>query len=470
MDELKKKGNEAYVEKDYATAIQFYTEAAETDEGKTSDVILVNRAAAHIALKDYASAQSDCKTALELNPKNVKAHLRMGKACWMLCELEEAEAYYSHALVLEPTNTDAKRDVKEVASDRKHYESAVACMENFDYNAAKNHINIVMGHTGGSRALTVMKARCNIHTFPEIASRDLRNILTSNPNDSEALALRGKALLYAGQSNIQMAIQHFKQALSVDPDCTEAAKLFKSVRKFEKLKEEANELFKTGKHEEAEEKYSEALAVDPQNKRLNSVLYSNRAAAKMAQKKYDEAVADCTKAIDCDGTFVKAYVRRSKIYEELEQYEKAQADLETASEMDTKLEDSVRALKKRIKMAKRKNFYKILGVSRDADDREIKKAYRAAAMEWHPDKWHTASDEEKETAEAKFKEIGEAFAILSDPQKRRKYDMGVIDGESDHQVEEDPFGGFGGFQRGGFRSSPFGFSSSYGGGGQPFGF
>ena len=95
----------------------------------------------------------------------------------------------------------------------------------------------------------------------------------------------------------------------------------------------------------------------------------------------------------------------------------------------------------------KQNFYKILGVSRDADDREIKKAYRLAAKEWHPDKWHSTGEEEKETAEVKFKEIGEAYAILSDPTKRRKYDMGVLDGESDHQAH-DPFeggGGFGGF-------------------------
>ena len=70
-----------------------------------------------------------------------------------------------------------------------------------------------------------------------------------------------------------------------------------------------------------------------------------------------------------------------------------------------------------------KDFYTILGVKRDASEAEIKKAYRKLALKWHPDK----NPENKEAAEAKFKEVGEAFATLSDPEKRKLYDMGGAD-------------------------------------------
>ena len=63
------------------------------------------------------------------------------------------------------------------------------------------------------------------------------------------------------------------------------------------------------------------------------------------------------------------------------------------------------------------DFYKILGVSRDADANEIKKAYRKKAMEYHPDR--NPGDKE---AEEEFKKVGEAYAVLSDQQKRRQYD------------------------------------------------
>ena len=62
--------------------------------------------------------------------------------------------------------------------------------------------------------------------------------------------------------------------------------------------------------------------------------------------------------------------------------------------------------------------YEILGVSKDADDDAIKKAYRKAAIKWHPDK----NPDNKEMAEKKFKEVAEAFSVLSDKNKREIYD------------------------------------------------
>lgn len=64
-------------------------------------------------------------------------------------------------------------------------------------------------------------------------------------------------------------------------------------------------------------------------------------------------------------------------------------------------------------------YYDILGVNRDADDKELKKAYRKLALKWHPDK-HTVN---KGTAEAEFKKISEAYSVLSDKNKRQIYDQ-----------------------------------------------
>lgn len=66
----------------------------------------------------------------------------------------------------------------------------------------------------------------------------------------------------------------------------------------------------------------------------------------------------------------------------------------------------------------KRDYYEVLGVSRDADDNALKKAYRALAKKYHPD----INPGDKE-AEAKFKEASEAYAVLSDPEKRRQYDQ-----------------------------------------------
>ena len=120
-----------------------------------------------------------------------------------------------------------------------------------------------------------------------------------------------------------------------------------------------------------------------------------------------------------------------------------------------------------------KNYYNILEVETTATEAEIKKAYRKLSLKWHPDRLgqpdHLART--KEEAEAKFKEIGEAYAILGDPVKKQRYDSGVdlegINGATNFDVDPNLFfqmfmgadmpnmGGSRGFHG----PSPFGFSS-----------
>lgn len=78
-----------------------------------------------------------------------------------------------------------------------------------------------------------------------------------------------------------------------------------------------------------------------------------------------------------------------------------------------------------------KDYYKILGVDKSANDEQLKKAYRKLALKWHPDR----NPNNKEEAEKKFKEIGEAYDVLTDPKKRNIYDQ---------LGEEGLKGGFGG--------------------------
>lgn len=107
-------------------------------------------------------------------------------------------------------------------------------------------------------------------------------------------------------------------------------------------------------------------------------------------------------------------------------------------------------------MADKRDYYEVLGVSKSADESEIKKAYRSLAKKYHPDM--NPGDKE---AEAKFKEVNEAYDVLSDPDKKSKYD------QYGHAAF-DPSSGMGG---GGFGFGDFGgfdindiFSSFFGGG------
>ena len=74
------------------------------------------------------------------------------------------------------------------------------------------------------------------------------------------------------------------------------------------------------------------------------------------------------------------------------------------------------------------DYYKVLGVDRQCDEAALKKAYRRAAVKWHPDKWSSKSQAEQKAAEENFKRVAEAYDALSDPQKRAAYDRYGKDG------------------------------------------
>ena len=134
-----------------------------------------------------------------------------------------------------------------------------------------------------------------------------------------------------------------------------------------------------------------------------------------------------------------------------------------------------------LKRSKTKDYYKVLGVERDADERQIKSAYRKLSKTHHPDK-AVKLGITKEDAEKKMASINEAYEVLSTPELRQRFDNGddPNSNEPQHQHGGNPFGGFGGggnpfmFQQGGGGGPQFNFkfggSRGGGGGGFPGGF
>ena len=108
----------------------------------------------------------------------------------------------------------------------------------------------------------------------------------------------------------------------------------------------------------------------------------------------------------------------------------------------------------------KRDFYEVLGVDRNADDKKIKTAYRKLAKKYHPD-----MNPNDENAKKKFEEVGEAYAVLSDPEKRKMYDqfgMAAFDQAAGGGAGQGGFSGFGGGAgQGGF--SGFGGGTGRGG-------
>lgn len=384
----------------------------------------------------------DCKMADELDPNNMKILLRLGRVLTSLGRPDEAVHVYNSI------NATAK-DMQPALIMQKHMKMAQdtfrkdgsGSMVIYALNEAEKGLGAGVDKP---RKWQLMRGEAHLRMGNPNALGEAQNVamglLRNNNQDPDALVLRGRILYAQGEND--KAIQHFRQALSCDPDFKDAVKNLRMVQKLERMKQEGNAAFKAGRYKEAIDTYSQALDVDPSNKNTNSKILQNRALCHTRQKSWKAAVADCERALELDPSYTKARKTRAKALGESGNWEEAVRDLKNIQEAnpgEPGIAKEIRDAEMELKKSKRKDYYKILGLTKDATEQEIKKAYRKLAIVHHPDK-----NPDDDDAADRFKEIQEAHETLSDAQKRERYDSGA-----DLVDPNDMFGGGGGFPGGG---------------------
>lgn len=390
-------------------------------------------------------------------------------------KIENAIEKFNKALKTAPNDKSVKQELEKIELIQKHVKKGQAQFEEKKYEEALETYNIILSLSPQSIPFKLFKGEILLELKKyDDASKIAGSILQfDDSSSSDALFLRGKALYYLGQSEQGSSL--LLQALNLDPDNTKCLHFRKKIQKMENLKKEGNDLLKNGEYQKAYDKYTEASELDPNAPNLNSQLYCNRSAAAQKMNNHKLAIEDATKAIDLNPNYSKAYQRRSQSYTKLEKYEEALYDLNKVNELEPGNRDiskQIKELSKLAKQAKRKDYYKILGVEKNASTEEIEKAYKKVAFQNHPDRFPS---EEKEERTKAFHDIGEAKSILTDPQKRRQYDQGM-DINDINSGGGNPFGGHDmsdifsmfmgsgmGGMGGGMDDMPGGFSFSFGG-------
>jgi DnaJ-domain-containing protein 1 len=174
-------------------------------------------------------------------------------------------------------------------------------------------------------------------------------------------------------------------------------------------------------------------------------------------KRYQEAINACNRGMDIPEDRhpkldrISTLLARADAHEGRDDIEESVRDCERALHLDKDHAESrerTERAKRLAKKSKMKDYYKVLDVARDADDRAIKKAYKVKALALHPDKVCGAGQcktkEESDRANKQFHEVAEAYEVLSDPDKKAKFDNG------EDPLHEQPQQGGGGFPFGGF--------------------
>ncbi|KAH9057438.1 hypothetical protein EDB87DRAFT_1751756 [Lactarius vividus] len=507
-EKLKEQGNDSFKLARYGDAIDLYTKAIGASariDVPTDDVTmtmtmsipspdlvptepsyLTNRAAAFIAVKRFRSALADCLLAATLQATTSaggaappKTLLRLARCQLALAQTAAALSTLRAVIAVEPDSAPAAQMHARALELEAHTRNLVASRQRREWGMARIALERCLQavEAEGSEIPTEWRqwrvelelARGNWESANSAANDALR--LQSNSPD--VLTLRGLVLFLCGR--LPQALQHAQSALRYDPGHEPAQLLRKRVKDVERLKEEGNRAFKLGKLHEALSRYSDALERVGENEdegkggQLRATLLSNRATTLVKLSRYDDALLDTEASLVLQPGSFKALRTRARIRLHNEQYDDAIADFRSAIEQAEfeGADADVRALRGELKRAeaalrrsKTKDYYKILGVARDCNEADIKKAYRRESLKHHPDK---GGDEEK------FKLVVEAHAVLSDPHRRERYDLGEDeDGTTDSSSHMR--GGPGGMNPADFASmfAQFG-GGAGGGGGFPFG-
>lgn len=441
-EEYKIQGNIAFKEQKYDQAIELYTESIKINPNEPS--YYSNRGLANLRLKKYRESLNDCLKALSLNPESIKAMLHASKCYIVYGELNQAYDMLTKARMVKPGDEEILDSIKALETIRVGMNSYKDCMEKEQYYQALFFLENVEKFVTEQPELLIKKLEIFIlNGNTDRASIMASYMLKTYSTNLEFLVLKGRLHYYTGAGEI--AKKHFMEALRLDPDYQPAKNMIRKMRDVEKQKEEANKLFSLGDNAGAIDVYSKLLLDDPANKVFNATMLSNRAAAHMKNKDYATALNDINDSIRLNPDFTKAYMRRGNIYTYLGRFQEAYADYESVRQRDSnfpELEQSIHQTKLEEKKSKRKDYYKILNVEQSASQHDIKKAYKRSALQWHPDK-NSETEESRQLAEKTFKDIGEAYSILSNPEKRSRYDQGEditeIDGNGGGQDPSEIF-------------------------------
>lgn len=171
------------------------------------------------------------------------------------------------------------------------------------------------------------------------------------------------------------------------------------------------------------------------------------------------SIESCGTVISQNANDVDALYNRAQSYIADEKLDAAKSDCQKAHELENsqRTMECLERINKLIKQASKKDYYKILGVKRNADKSTIMKAYRKLAIQWHPDKF--PDGQEKEDAQKKFIDLAAAKEVLTDPEKRQRFDNGEDPLDPEEQAHGhhhghgfNPFGhGFNPFGNGNFQ-------------------
>ncbi|KAL4882316.1 hypothetical protein BJY04DRAFT_39532 [Aspergillus karnatakaensis] len=452
----------------------------------TNYLTVFQRGAAYLSLGRRSQAQDDFDRVLELKPDFESALLQRAR-------LRANTADWSGALDdLEKAGKKAFPEYKEFQSARDAATRALEAESKGAWEACISEASTAISKASASLHLRQSRSHCRFERGElEEGISDLVHTLQISPGLIDP-HLQISSMFFYTLGDSDRGLSQIRKCLHSDPDSKPCNKLYRRERQLAKRLQKLDDAASARKFNNAlnllmgadgepgliddvKEDVRQAREVGHIFSESQGYLYTSL--VERACEAYSEvhmpkrATTFCSEALGLNPHSLPALLFNSQIALDEDRFDDAIRALNAAKEHHPQSKDVHNLLQKAMVLQKRsrqKDYYKVLGVSRDADERAIKRAYRQLVKQHHPDKV-ISQGVSKEDAERKMASINEAYEVLSDPEVRAQYDNGVDPNDPESQghpaYQGSPFGAGGGGQQFFFRQGggpQFKFSSSGG--------
>ncbi|XP_024051525.1 dnaJ homolog subfamily C member 3 isoform X1 [Terrapene carolina triunguis] len=416
-----------------ADALSHFHAAIEGDSDNY--IAYYRRATVYLAMGKSKAAIRDLSKVVELKQDFTSARLQRGHLLLKQGKFDEAEEDFKNVLKSNPSDNEEKEARSQLMKSdelQRLLSQAQSLYHQEDYITAIRLLDGILEVCVWDAELRELRAECYIKEGePGKAISDLKAATKLKNDNTEAFYKI--STIYYQLGDHELSLSEVRECLKLDQDHKLCFSHYKQVKKLNKQIESAEELIREGRYTDAISKYESVMKTEPK-----VPIYTTRAKERICHcfsksEQSAEAIKVCTEVLLLEPANVNALKDRAEAYLLEDQYEEAIQDYETAqanSENDQQIREGLERAQRMLKQSQKRDYYKILGIKRNARKQEIIKAYRKLASQWHPDNFQ--NEEEKKKAEKKFIDIAAAKEVLTDPEMRRKFDAGEdpLDAES----------------------------------------
>ncbi|KAJ3384082.1 hypothetical protein HDU84_003205 [Entophlyctis sp. JEL0112] len=433
------------------------------EQDPSNYMAIFRRAAAQLSVGKMSQALRDFDAVLKIRPDFDQALVQRGRILLKECRIDEALIDLKTYWLSNPKDEDILQlitDAESAVEDRKAVYDLVNTKQTEPALETLSRLVIICPLYVDWRLM-----RSNLYLEANdlvMAASDLSRVAAIRPSTDIYHRI---ATLRLKMGELNDALGAIKDCMKHDPENRPCKTIFKQIRALDKAYQKVETLFSQSRWKSAvtelltEKGYLE-LAEQSDSDALKLKAHAIACKSYFELNKNEEAEQHCTKVISLDESNFDALFMRGELRLRKEDYEDAVRDLEKAhhvNQQDRRVIESYQKAQRLLAQSKKKDYYKVLGVSRTASKRDIRKAYRTLAQEWHPDKY--AGDLSEEQVLEKMSAINEAYEVLSDDEKRQQFDNGIDPNDQQqhqhHQQGGPQFFFQGGFPGGGFPGGGF---------------